>query len=147
MQYPLSPWLSLEKNISDTDYAQMISIMEHNDLSRYLIEKGQCYLIKDGDKIAAFGRLFEIGENQGELWSLRVDEQYRWHKLWLAIAESLIHDKQWDKQIYLATRRTLWPYYEKLWFQIITKNIPGKLIHTGKWAQEHGIDFIIMQYE
>ena len=147
MDYILSPWLTLQKEIADIDYAQMITIMEQNDLSRYLIAKEQFYLIKDGKKIVAFGRLFEIGTNEYELWSLRVDEHYRWHKLWLAISEALIHDKQWDKQIYLATRRTLGPYYEKLWFHIITQNIPEKLVYTGKRAQEHGIDFIIMQYE
>lgn len=147
MIYTLPTWLILQKEITDTDYVQMISIMEQNDLSRYLIDKGQFYLVKDEEKIVAFGRLFEIGTNKYELWSLRVDKHYRWHKLWLAISELLIHDKQWDNQIYLATRRTLGQYYEKLWFHIITTNIPEKLIYTRKRAQEHGIDVIIMQYE
>jgi len=41
--------------------------MEQNDLSRYLIDKGQFYLVKDEEKIVAFGRLFEIGTNKYEL--------------------------------------------------------------------------------
>lgn len=147
MQNLLPPWYILQKDISDTDYVQMISIMEKNDSSRYLIEKKQFDLIKDTDgKIVSFGRLYEIGPNQWELASLRVDESHRGNKLWLYLSQTLIQERWKDKEIYLATKKSLAPYYQKIWFQIVTENIPEKLIYTGKWAQEQGIEFVIMQY-
>ena len=147
MQYPVSPWLTLQKEIADIDYTQMIPIMEQNDLSRYLIAKEQFYAIKDEKgKILAFGRLYKIGPKQRELWSLRVDESQRGKKLWLALSQQLITDKGWNNDIYLATKRALWSYYEKIGFQTIEQDIPEKLIHTGIRAKENGIEFIIMKY-
>ncbi|MEI7919169.1 MAG: hypothetical protein WCH65_02980 [bacterium] len=61
------------------------------------------------------------------------------------MAQELIADKRGISDIFLATRKPLGQYYEKLGFKIITKNIPEKLICTIKRAIENGIDFIIMK--
>lgn len=142
----LPEWLQITKDISDTDYAEMIAIMEQNDSSRYLIEKEQFLVIKDKQEhIVAFGRLYEIGPDQWELSSVRVDESQRGKKLWLALSQKLIQEKWADKEIYLATKKSLEHYYQKIWFHIITEDIPEKLIYTGKRAEEQGIEFIIMK--
>lgn len=142
----LPEWLQMIKKISDAEYKQMIHIMENNDLSRYNVTKDDFYAIKnEKNEIVAFGRIFEIGPKQWEVWSLRVNETQRGKKLWLVVFQELIIDKKWDNEIFLATKSELGSYYKKLWFEIITKNIPEKLVHTGIWAKEHGIDFIIMK--
>jgi hypothetical protein len=63
----------------------------------------------------------------------------------LKIMQELIKDKQWTDDLYLATKNELGQYYEKLWFEIITEDIPEKLIHTGIRAKSQGIEFIIMK--
>ena len=142
----LPKWLEITKDISDMEFEHMISIMEANDLSRYIISKEQFYVIKnDKNEIIAFGRIFDIWDKQSEIWSLRVDEKYRWDKLWLLIMQELIKEKKWENSLYLATKRELGKYYEKLGFEIITDDIPEKLVHTGIRATWEGIDFIIMK--
>lgn len=146
MKILLPSWLVMTDNLSDTEYEHMIHTMEENDLSRYNITQDDFIAIKnDKNEIVAFGRIFEIWPKKWELWSLWVDEAYRGQKVWLSIFQELIKNKKWDNDLYLATKRDLGPYYEKLWFEIITKNIPEKLVHTGIWAQSQGIDFIIMK--
>lgn len=146
MQLSLPPWLRIDKKISLLEYKQMKLFMEKHDIWRYKIKQNDFYRIRDGKKIIAFWRLFKIGFHQLELWSIRVDEAYRGKKLWLILAQELIADKRWMSDIFLATRKPLGPYYQKIWFQIITKNIPEKLIYTTKRAIENGIDFIIMKH-
>lgn len=142
----LPTWLSITNTISDAEYDHMIHTMEENDLSRYNIVKEDFTVIKnEKNEIISFGRLFEIWPKQWELGSLRVDEKYRGKKLWLLLSQELIADRRWDNTLYLATKNELGQYYEKLWFQIITKNIPEKLVHTGIWAKSQGIDYIIMK--
>lgn len=142
----LPDWLHINKNISDTDYAYIVSIIWQTELSHYLIEKEQFYAIKDDEgNIIAFGRLYEIGPNQWELSSVRVDESQRGKKLWLILCQMLIQEKWSDKEIYLATKTSLETYYQKIWFHVVTENIPEKLIYTGKRAIENNIEFVIMK--
>lgn len=142
----LPRWLEMTKDISDMEFEHIISIMEANDLSCYIISKEQFYVIKnDKNEIVAFGRIFDIWDKQSELWSLRVEEKYRWDKFWLILTQELIKEKKWENNLYLATKRELGKYYEKLGFEIITDDIPEKLVHTGIRAKWEGIDFIIMK--
>jgi len=142
----LPTWLSMTNTISEAEYDHMIHTMEANDLSRYNITKEDFTVIKnEKNEIVSFGRSFEIWPKQREVWSLRVDETYRGQKLWLLIFQELIKNNAWENDLYLATKKELGQYYEKIWFEIITKNIPEKLVHTGIWAKENGIDFIIMK--
>ncbi len=145
MQLSLPQWLCIDKKISLLEYKKMKLFMEKHDIWRYKIKQNDFYRIRDGKKIVAFWRLFKIGFRELELWSIRVNETYRGKKLWLILAQKLIADKKWISDIFLATRKSLGQYYEKIGFKIITKNIPEKLIYTGKRAVENGIDFIIMK--
>lgn len=142
----LPTWVYMTKNITEEEYTTMIRIMEENDLSRYNITKEEFIVIRNQQHdIISFGRIFEIWPKQREVWSLWVDQDYRGQKFWLAIVQKLVSTKIWDNDIFLATKNELGQYYEKVWFTVITKNIPEKLIHTGIWAKSQGIDFIIMK--
>lgn len=142
----LPTWLHMTDKISQEEYEHMIKIMEQEDLSRYNITQNDFSIIKnDANEIIAFGRTFTIGDHESELWSLRVDERYRGKKLWLLLSQKLIKERNQDNQLYLATKKELGPYYQYLWFKIITQDIPEKLIHTWLRAQSQGIDFIIMK--
>jgi hypothetical protein len=145
MQTTLPSWLHIEKKISLLEYKKMKLFMEKHDIWRYKIKQNDFYRIRDGKKIVAFWRLFKIGFQELELWSIRVDESHRGKKLWLILAQELIADKRWKNDIFLATRKSLGQYYKQIWFKIIEKDIPIKLIYTNKWAVENGIDFIIMK--
>ena len=145
MQLSLPQWLRIDKKLSLLEYKKMKLFMEKHDIWRYKIKQNDFYRIRDGKKIVAFWRLFKIGFQELELWSIRVDETYRGKKLWLILAQELIADNRGISDIFLATRKPLGQYYEKLGFKIITKNIPEKLICTIKRAIENGIDFIIMK--
>ena len=145
MQLSLPQWLHIDKKISLLEYKKMKLFMEKHDVGRYKIKQKDFYRIREGKKIIAFWRLFKIGFQELELWSLWVDESHRGEKLGLLLSQELIADRKFKGNIYLATRKSLGQYYQKLWFNIITKNIPEKLVHTGIWAKKHGIDFIIMQ--
>ncbi len=145
MQTILPQWLHMDKKISLLEYKKMKLFMKKHDIWRYKIKQNDFYRIRDGKKIVAFWRLFKIGFQQLELWSLRVDESHRGQKIWLILAQELIADKRWNNDIFLATRKPLGAYYKKIWFNIITKDIPEKLISTIQRAIENGIDFIIMK--
>jgi len=145
MKLSLPSSLHMEKKISLLEYKQMKLFMETHDIWRYKIKQNDFYRIRDGKKIVAFWRIFKIGFQELELWSIWVDESHRGQKLWLILSQELITDKKWRCDIFLATRRPLEKYYKQLWFKIITKNIPEKLVYTIKWAIENGIDFIIMK--
>jgi citrate lyase synthetase len=145
MKLNLPSWLHIEKKISLLEYKKMKLFMEKHDIWRYKIKQNDFYRIRDGKKIVAFWRLFKIGFQELELWSIRVDESHRGKKLWLILSQELIHDKRWKNDIFLITRRPLEKYYKQLWFKIISKKIPEKLVYTTKWAIENGIDFIIMK--
>lgn len=145
MQLSLPQWLHMDKKISLLEYKKMKIFMEKHDVWRYKIKQNDFYWIREGKKIVAFWRLFKIGFQELELWSIRVDESHRGQKLWLILSQELIADRKTKGDIYLATRKPLEHYYKKIWFNIITKNIPEKLIYTIKRAIENGIDFIIMK--
>lgn len=145
MQTTLPLWLHIEKKIPLLEYNQMRLFMVKHDIWRYKIKQKDFYRIRDGKKIVAFWRLFKIGFQELELWSIRVNESHRGKKLWLILAQELIADKRWKNDIFLATRKSLEKYYKQIWFKIIEKNIPIKLIYTNKWAIENGIDFIIIK--
>lgn len=145
MQLNLPTWLHLEKKISLLEYKEMKIFMAKHDVWRYHIKQKDFYRIREGKKIVAFGRLFKIGFQQLELWSIWVDENHRGQKIWLYLSQELIADKRKNYEVFLATRKPLGQYYEKIWFTIITKNIPIKLDYTIKRAIENGINFIIMK--
>lgn len=145
MKTSLPAGLQLDKKISLKEYQQMKLFMKAQDIWRYKIKQKDFYRVRDQKKIIAFGRLFEIGDKQLELWSLRVDEHYRGRKIWLFISQELIKNKKADNEVFLATKKILRLYYQKLWFKIIQKNIPLKLTYTIERAIKEGIDFIIMK--
>jgi hypothetical protein len=145
MKLNLPSWLHIEKKISLLEYKKMKLFMEKHDIWRYKIKQNDFYRIRDGKKIVAFWRIFKIGFQELELWSIRVDESHRGKKLWLILSQELIADKKWRGDIFLATRKSLGQYYKQIWFKIIEKNIPIKLIYTNKWAVENGIDFVVMK--
>ena len=145
MKISLPTWLTIDKKISLKEYQKMKRFMIKQDIWRYHAKQKDFYRVRDGEKIIAFWRLFEIGPKQVELWSIWVDEAYRGKKIWLILSQELIDDRKVGNDVFLATRRALEKYYKKIWFEIITKDIPVKLIHTWKWAVSHWIDFIIMK--
>lgn len=143
--YPLALGLRIDKTISLVEFKKMKAFMEAHDIWRYKIKQKDFYRVRDGKKIVAFWRLFKIWFQEWELWSIWVDEVYRGKKLWLLISQELIADRKKNNDIFLATRRPLGKYYEQIGFQIIEKNIPGKLVHTINRAISQNIDFIIMK--
>jgi hypothetical protein len=145
MKIPLPTWLTTDKKISSAEYQKMKRFMVKHDIWRYHAKQKDFYRVRDGEKIIAFWRLFEIGPKQQELWSIWVDKAYRGKRIWLFVSQELINDRKTGNDIFLATRRSLEKYYKKIWFKIITKSIPEKLIHTGKRAASQWIDFIIMK--
>lgn len=145
MQIMLPLWLHIDKKISLLEYKKMKLFMVKHDIWRYKIKQKDFYRIRDGKKIIAFWRLFKIGFQELELWSIWVDESYRGQKIWLFLSQELITDRKWNNEIFLATRKALGQYYEKIWFTIIEKDIPEKLIYTIKRAVSQSIDFIIMK--
>ncbi|MFA7717499.1 MAG: GNAT family N-acetyltransferase [Candidatus Absconditabacterales bacterium] len=145
MKISLPTGLTIDKKISSIEYQKMKRFMVKHDIGRYRTKQKDFYRIRDRKKIIAFGRLFEIGPNQLELGSLRVDEAYRGKKLGLFISQELMNDRKDGNDIFLTTRRQLEKYYKKIGFKIITKSIPEKLLHTEKRAIAQGIDFIIMK--
>lgn len=145
MKTSLPAWLQLDKKISLKEYQQMKIFMKTQDIWRYKIKQKDFYRVRDQKKIVAFWRIFEIGNKQLELWSLRVDKHYRGRKIWLFICQELIKDRKADNEVFLATKKILRLYYQKLWFKIIKKEIPLKLKYTIERAIKEGIDFIIMK--
>ena len=139
--------LHIDKKISLKEYQEMKLFMQKHDIWRYKIRQKDFYRVRNDQKIVAFWRLFEIGKKQLELWSLRVDEAYRGKKIGLILSQSLIQDRKWEDDVFLATRKPLANYYKKLWFKPITKNIPIKLEYTIKRAISEWIDFVIMQLQ
>jgi len=138
--------MHIEKNISLGDYKIIKEILEKNNLSRYKLKRKDLYVMKNSDKkIIACGRVFQIGEWALELGSIWVDQVYRGQKLWLSLCKELLQDKVGGENIYLATKRALGWYYKKIWFKIIDKNIPEKLLFTMKWAEGEWIECIIMK--
>lgn len=145
MKISLPAGLQIDKKISLKEYQQMKLFMKTQDIWRYKIKQKDFYRIRDQKKIIAFWRLFEIGEKQLEVGSLRVDEHYRGRKIWLFICQELINDRKADNEVFLATKKILRLYYQKIWFKIIKENIPTKLKYTIQRAIKEGIDFIVMK--
>ena len=145
MQISLPAWLQVDKKISLQEYQQMKLFMKTQDIGRYKIKQKDFYRVRDHEKIIAFGRLFEIGERQLELWSLWVDKNYRGRKIWLFIGQELLKDRIAEYEVFLATKKILRLYYQKLWFKVIEENIPIKLQYTIKRAIKEWIEFIIMK--
>ena len=139
--------LILIQNITQQDFDFIQETIKNTDLSYYLLNPKDFFVIKDTkEQIIAFGRLYQIEKNAKEISSVRVHPDWRGHKLWLYITEKLIQHKKWNDDIYLATKPSLSSYYGTVWFKGITKDIPEKLIHTGIRAKEHDIEFVIMKY-
>lgn len=84
-----------------------------------LQDQAERFLSSQRSKIVAFWRIFEIGNKQLELWSLRVDKHHRGRKIWLFICQELIKDRKADNEVFLATKKILRLYYQKLWFKIM----------------------------
>lgn len=143
----LPKWLELIQNISDKDFEYIQEIIKSTDLSSYLLDIKDFFVIKNNNwEIASFGRMLNIWENSKEICSVWVDPKRRWNKLWLYLCQELIKQKKWNCDIFLATKTALEQYYSHLGFSTIHNNIPEKLVYTGIWAEEHGIEFVIMKY-
>lgn len=143
----LPKWLHLQTTISEEDFEYIQNIIAQTELSSYLLEKDDFMIIKDEKQnIASFWRIYPIEKDYKELSSVRVDPSYRGKKIWLYLCKELIEKKKGNNQLLLATKTSLEKYYTELWFQIIFDNIPEKLVYTGIWAKEHGIEFVIMKY-
>lgn len=143
----LPKWLKLIKNISKKDFEDIQKTINTTELSSYLLDQRDFFVIKNNhNEIASFGRIYTIEKDCEELSSIRVEPAYRWQKVWIYLSQKLIENKIWDFQLFLATKKELEKYYQQVWFQTINENIPEKLIYTWKWAKENWIDFIIMKY-
>ena len=128
MKLALPQWLNMEKKISLLEYKKMKLFMEKHDIWRYKIKQNDFYRIRDGKRIVAFWRLFKIGFQQLELWSIRVDESHRGKKLWLIISQELITDKRW-KMIFFLQPEDHWDNITKKYDlpsqpKISPKNLP-----------------------
>ena len=145
MKLSLPAWLHLDKKISLKEFQEIKILMKQYDIWHYKVKKEDFYRVRDWEKIIAFGRLFEIGEKQLELWSLRVNEKYRGRRIWLFICQELIKDRKADNEVFLATKKILRLYYKHLWFKMVKKDIPLKLKYTIERAIAEGIEFIIMK--
>lgn len=134
-------------NISSKDYEEIKKIIKETWLSDYLLDSKDLVCYKDNDRIIAFWRIFNIEGDDHELWSLYVNEEYRWKKLWVELMKDLLNNKKRnDWNLYLACKRVLESYYWSVWFKQITENIPEKLLYTLKWAKENNMDAIVMKY-
>ncbi len=143
----LPKWLHLQTTISEEDFEYIQKIIKSTDLSSYLLDIKDFFAVKNTEgKIISFGRIYPIEKDCKELSSVRVDPSYRGKKIWLYLCKELIEKKKGNNQLLLATKTSLEKYYTELWFQIIFDNIPEKLVYTGIWAKEHGIEFVIMKY-
>lgn len=143
----LPKWLTLIQEISDNNFDHIQEIIKSTDLSSYLLNIKDFFVIKNSEgTIVSFGRIYPIGKNCKEVSSVRVDPNYRGQKIWLYLCKELMKQKKWNDQLFLATKTSLEKYYKELWFQTILDNIPEKLVYTGIWAKEHGIEFVIMKY-
>ena len=140
-------WRSLNIHPTDMHFDFIKDIISKTELSSYLIEKDQFFIIEnDRADIVSFWRIFDIGDDACELSSLRVDPEYRWYKLGIYLSEVLMKGKYSWKSLYLATKQSLIPYYNTLWFRVITDWIPLKLIHTQKRATSQWTEFFVMKY-
>ena len=135
-------------NIQEADYKKIYDLVIKNWLSYYKIDPKDFICYKDKWNIAAFWRIYNIWENNYELSSLWVNEKYRWHRLWIKLIKDLINEKLSDNfQLFLACKREMEAYYKSAGFETINKDIPLKLIHTLKWAEENDFDAIVMKYK
>ena len=144
----LPPGFTLIKNVSNVEMKQIEPIMKIEDLSTWDLNPKDFFIIKNRkEEIVSFGRIHNLEEYKKELSSLRVNPELRWHKLWLYLSEQLISEKKWTDELYLATKTSLWDYYNKIWFEIICiEEAPQRFLKTAEWAKSNNIDFIVMKY-
>lgn len=74
--------LILIQNITQQDFDFIQETIKNTDLSYYLLNPKDFFVIKDTkEQIIAFGRLYQIEKNAKEISSVRVHPDWRGHKL------------------------------------------------------------------
>ena len=114
----------------------------------WIVRISKWKFIENNWKIIAFWRIFNIWENDYELSSLLVDDNYRWKKLWIELINDLLKEKfDVKNNLFLACKKDLEYYYKNIYFNIIERNIPEKLKWTLNWWKGNNFYSIIMKYK
>ncbi len=137
--------MEISINISDNDLQLISKIIKKTHLSHNNLIKEDFVCIKENNKIIGFWRIYDIWNNNKEVWSLWIDENYRWGKIGHIILKSLIKNKYDWNNLYLCTEKDLEKYYENIGFKII-KIFPDKFNNEMLFAESIWLKGIVMKY-
>lgn len=132
-------------DISDNDFQSIVEIIKETHLSHNNLIKDDFICIKENNKIIAFWRIYNIWNLDREVWSLWVDENNRWNKIWQKILRFLIENKYNWNNLFLATEKDLEKYYEDIWFKKVN-SFPDKFIDEIQFAESIWLEWIVMKY-
>jgi ATP-dependent DNA helicase RecG len=135
-------WISFISNVSENDFKKIVEIIEKNVFNKLSIRREDYICVKKWDQIIGFVRIWDLWEGNFELSNLWLDESYRGEKLGYDIISYAYQYKFKEGNLYIACKRDLLWYYEKLGFQEVEK-FPERFHDTLEWAREEGISYMV----
>jgi ATP-dependent DNA helicase RecG len=135
-------WISFISNVSENDFKKIVEIIEKNIFNKLSIRREDYICVKKWDQIIGFVRIWDLWEGNFELSNLWLDESYRGEKLGYDIISYAYQYKFKEGNLYIACKRDLLWYYEKLGFQEVEK-FPERFHDTLEWAREEGISYMV----
>ncbi|NUJ98133.1 GNAT family N-acetyltransferase [Candidatus Gracilibacteria bacterium] len=132
---------------ADFDFIKANIICNLYSKNKHNLKKEDFSVIKDKDKIIAFGRIFSLSGDEYELANLWVDPSYRGEKLGNKLIKFLYMTKinSKEKKLFVLCKEDLFHYYEKLGFDEMDENYSLQFFEMIKNARLFNEEYKLMQ--